>query len=116
MAQNKINELAAEMEAILNDDTYRSVFERPRIKMASVETDSESKKNPVEVIYKQLVEASEILDDLGLVKSAELALSAVESLVSEATKEEEEEEEETQEVKPDEDKPADGKSEAKPLT
>ncbi len=116
MAQkNTIDELAAEMEAILNDDTYRSVFERPRIKMASAEEETapEPEKNPIEVAYEQLVEASKILDELGLVKSAELTLSAVETLLLEAQaeekeeeEEEEEEEEKTQDVKPGEAKPA----------
>jgi hypothetical protein len=87
MVYNKnIDELAAAMEAVLNDDSYRSVFERPRIKMASAEEPVETKenKNTVETAYEQLVEASRILDDLGLIKSSELALEAVYTLLSEA--------------------------------
>lgn len=81
-----MDELAAAMEAVLNDDSYRSVFERPRIKMASLEEKkSQSKDNTIKQAFKQLVEASRILDDLGLFKSSELALSAVEALASEAS-------------------------------
>ena len=84
MVYNKeINDLAAAMASILEDDSYRSIFERPQIKTASI---LESKKNPIEQSYKQLVESSTVLEELGFVRSAELALYAVETLVSEAAK------------------------------
>ena len=83
--KTNIDELAAAMEDILNDDSYRSVFERPQIKMASAEEPKpKAQKNAIESAYEQLVEASQILEGLGLVKSSELALEAVYTLLSEA--------------------------------
>ena len=82
MSYKNIDELAAAMENILNDDTYRSVFERPRIKMASAES-VKSDKNDVETAYEQLVEASNLLDKLGFSKSAAFTLLAVEKLLEE---------------------------------
>lgn len=112
-----MDELAAEMEAVLNDDSYRSVFERPRIKMASVK-EPEVKDNTIKHAYKQLVEASRILDDLGLFKSSERALSAVETLLSEAEakdddKEDDKEDEEDDKNEADDDKKDEKKDEKK---
>jgi hypothetical protein len=84
MSYKNIDELAAAMENILNDDTYRSVFERPRIKMASAEEPVKSDKTDVDMAYEQLVEASNLLDKLGLVKSAAFTLLAVEKLLEES--------------------------------
>lgn len=80
MSVNSINELAAAMEQMLNDKEFKGVFENARFKTASKKEEPNVLKNA----YDQLVEASEILDELGFAKSAELTLYAVETLLSEA--------------------------------
>ena len=106
--------LAAEMEEILNDKEYRSIFDRPQIKMASEETvKTAASKDPVEAVYKQLLQASESLDELGLSKSAELALSAVQTLIVEAKKKKDDEEKDKKDKKSDKDDKDDKKSDKK---
>lgn len=90
--KTSIDELAAEMEAVLNDKNYRSIFERPRIKMASAAQETKV-KSVVELAYEQLMAASTALDELGLTKSAELAMEAIETLLSEAATEDDFEDE-----------------------
>ena len=74
--------LAQAMDDCLNDEQYTNVFKRYA---STEETASPVKEvNPVESALNQLVEASKRLDELGLNKSSELVLKAVEALVTEA--------------------------------
>ena len=69
--------LASSMDSIMNDDEYRNLFSAPKIATAS-------KQDPVGEAVETLLLTSQLLEEMGLRKSASKTLETINMLISEA--------------------------------
>ncbi len=80
--------LASSMDSIMNDDSYRSLYEAPKFVTAS---DKSYGEDPVGNAVETLLLASQLLESVGLQKSASKTLETIDILISEAMEQEEDE-------------------------
>lgn len=97
-----VNDLVAEMQAALEDQDFRNVFERPVIRTASDEGLEKKASAPsASDLFETILATSAHLDELGLSKTAEQLLVAAQGLSVEAMEKANEEEKEDKEDKDD---------------
>jgi len=100
MKYNKLGDsVASEMDRLLSDESFRSVFAKPEIDVSKLVSQEPSYKAFVRVASKQednvalalqyivdsLAKTSEALDNMGLTKSATVALSLLNGVIKEAS-------------------------------
>lgn len=100
MKHNKLGDsVASEMDRLLSDDSFRSVFAKPEVDVSKLVSQEPSYRAFVRVASKQedntalalqyivesLAKTSEALDNMGLTKSATVALSLLNGVIKEAS-------------------------------
>lgn len=82
--KNLSYDLAQAMDNVLNDEEYQKIFKVQQKVASKSEEKSEVALDSVQAAFDALLEVSTELDELGLSKSAVLALKAAHSIASEA--------------------------------